>query len=257
MTDQWVSIVRDGVAPLRLLCFAHAGSGAAFFRPWRDALLPEVDVCPVLLPGRESRITERPFNAMDDLMDPLVEGLSAYLDRPYVIFGHSVGAAIGYEFARRLTGGPGRAPAGLLVSGRRAPQTPVRVPHRHMSDDASFMASVAKMGGTPPEVLRRADLMRLFLPTLRADFQLNETYRWQPGPPLPCPVVALTGDQDPEVSVAEMREWQRLTSGGFTLRVFPGDHFYLAGPQPDVAAALRADLRRLAESVPRTGLRGL
>lgn len=256
MTDQWVGLPSDGAASLRLLCFGHAGSGAAFFRPWRDALLPDVEVCPVLLPGRESRITDRPFRAMEDLLDPLVEGLFPQLDRPYAIFGHSVGAAIGYEVARRLVDEPGRAPVGLLVSGRRAPQIPLDTPQRHLSDDTSFLNSIADMGGTPPEILRRLDLMRLFMPTLRADFQLNETYRWRPGPPLPCPIVALTGDQDTQVSVVQMRGWQLLTCGGFSLRVFPGDHFYLAGPRPDVAAALRADLRRLAEPALRTGLRG-
>jgi surfactin synthase thioesterase subunit len=137
----------------------------------------------------------------------------------------------------------------LFVSGRRAPQLPSRLPPLHPLAEPEFVAAVAKLNGTPAEVLDQPGLRRLFLPSLRADFELNERYQPLPGPPLTCPVSAMTGDHDPEVTVAEMAAWRSTTAGGFTLRVFRGDHFYLKGAPAEVLAAIRADLRRLTSLV--------
>ncbi|WP_221891264.1 thioesterase II family protein [Microbispora sp. KK1-11] len=232
-------------APARLFCFAHAGGGAGFFRPWRPLLLPEVEVCPVVLPGREWRLRERPYTRMEELVPAVVDGLLPYLDRPYALMGHSMGSAVAYEVARRLSAGPATPPAGLVVSGRRAPHLPKRRADLHGLPDEEFVAAVARLNGIPDQVLRQPDLLRLFVPGMRADFTLNETYRPLPGPPLSCPVSGLTGDADPEVTPEEMLAWREVTTGPFTLRVFAGDHFYLKGVRPDFIDALRTDLRRL------------
>lgn len=113
MTGTWLKsgdATQD--APLRLFCFAHAGGGSGFYRPWREKLLPEIEVCPVILPGRETRVAEPAHRSMEDLIGPLCTGLAPHLDRPYALFGHSTGAAIAYEVARRFQDDPARAPAG-------------------------------------------------------------------------------------------------------------------------------------------------
>ncbi|MEU5626706.1 thioesterase II family protein [Streptomyces tendae] len=247
MTGTWLKNGSAGTdAPLRLFCFAHAGGGGGFFQPWREKLLPEVEVCPVILPGRETRVAEPAFRSMEDLLGPLCTGLAPHLDRPYALFGHSTGAAIAYEVARRFQDDPARAPRRLLVSGRRAPHLAARrPPYAGLADD-DFLRVVAELGGTPPEVMRQRDLMRMFLPALRADFHLNETYRPLPGPRLTCPLSGFTGDHDPEVTPLELGLWKTTSDGPFRMRVYEGDHFYLAGlPEP-----LRSDLRRdLSETV--------
>jgi surfactin synthase thioesterase subunit len=243
----WVGGEMRDVAPnarVRLFCFAHAGGGPAFFRGWRQELAPDIDVRPVLLPGRESRRREPPYLRMEQLLDPLCEALGPHLDRPYLLFGHSMGAAVAFEAARRLSGTAGRRPSGLLVSGRRAPGVPQRRRFTGLPD-ADFVAALAGLGGTPPEVLDHPELVNLLLPTLRADFELNESYRPLPGPGLDCPVAAYMGADDPEVDRAELLAWHQETAGEFTMRVFPGDHFYLKGRRPDVLSALRQDLDRL------------
>ncbi|MER7165767.1 alpha/beta fold hydrolase [Micromonospora sp. NPDC000207] len=241
MTSPWIRepVVDD--APTLLYCVPHAGGGAAFFRPWRAALAPEVGLCPVVLPGRESRVRERPMTTVDQIVPPLAQAIRDHADRPYAILGHSMGAVVAYEVARRLSL-TGREPSRLFVSGRRAPHLPARRAPRHDLPRDEFLPAVAALGGTPPEILRQPDLMGVFLPGLRADFTVNETYQPMPGPPLTCPVSALTGSTDPEVEVTEMRAWAQVTTGPYRLRVFPGGHFYLAGPPPEVADALRADL---------------
>ena len=243
---------RRADAPVRLLCFAHAGGGGGFFRPWAAAL-PGVDVCPVVLPGRESRLREHPYTRVSDLLPALVDGVVPHLDRPYALFGHSLGAVLAYELARRLSHGPAAPPVCLVVSGRRPPHAARQEPElRHLDDDA-FVTEVARLGGIPDEVLRQPDLLRLFVPAMRADFTLNETYLPLPGPPLEIQVAALTGDRDPRVTPEEIDGWREVTRGPFTRRVFEGDHFYLKGARADVMAALRAELEAAAGTAPRTG----
>lgn len=246
MTGAWLGAsAGESDAAVRLFCFAHAGGGGGFFQQWRSALLPEIEVCPVILPGREARIRETPVDRIDGLLDPLCAALEPYTDREYALFGHSMGTVLAYEVARRLSDGPGAGPACLFTSGRRAPHLPARHPPLHTLPEAEFVDAVVRLNGTPDEVLQQPGLLKLFLPTLRADFALNETYETWPGPRLACPVSALTGDADPEVDLDEMAGWRETTTGPFTLRVFRGDHFYLKGRPAELLAAVRADLRRL------------
>jgi medium-chain acyl-[acyl-carrier-protein] hydrolase len=232
-------------AEVRLFCFAHAGGGAALFRRWDEHLSPGVDICPVVLPGREGRLRETPYDRMDELVGPLTRALRPYTDRPYALFGHSMGAAVAWEVARELTGDPGCAdPLLLFVSGRRAPQLPTtRRRFCDLSED-DLLAELGKLNGTPSEVMGERALLDVFLPTLRADFTLNERYSPLPGPQLTCPISALLGDADPEVDPDEITAWHDATTSGFTLRVFPGDHFYLKGPRPEVLNAVQEDLDR-------------
>lgn len=226
----------------QLFCFSHAGGGPSFFRPWGAALQPEIAVRRVLLPGRESRLEEPPFRRIADLVGPLCAALEPHLDRPYALFGHSMGAAVAYEVARRLSAGGTRGPGCLIVSGRRAPG--LGGSHRRLSTrpDDEFVAEVGRLGGIPPEVLGEPELLGMLLPALRADYELAETYRPLPGGRLDCPVVAYVSTSDPAVTYSEMLAWREETTGEFSIRVFRGDHFYLKGGRPDVLAAIREDL---------------
>ncbi|RKT17082.1 medium-chain acyl-[acyl-carrier-protein] hydrolase [Streptomyces sp. 1114.5] len=234
-------------AAVRLFCFAHAGGGASAYRPWRAAAPPGVEVRPVVLPGRESRVRELPFRRVEQLLDPLCEALEPFLDRPYAFFGHSLGSLLAYEVARRFSAGPGRGPELLVVSGRRAPRLPTDRRLFSTLPDAEFLAAMAGLGGTPPEVLGEPQLLNLMLPTLRADFELNETYRPLAGPRLRCPIAAYMGADDPEVSAPELLAWSGETTGEFTMRVLPGGHFYLKDEPDDVLGAVRQDLARVLD----------
>lgn len=254
MPAAWLgAAATTGRAPVRLLCFAHAGGGAAFFHAWRQALLPDIDVCPVILPGREARLRERPHTRTTDLVPALVAALEPFLDRPYALFGHSMGAMLAYETARALDADPLRPslrpPLCLIASGRRAPQLPARRQPLHALPEPEFLNAVTQLGGMPEEVLVQPDVFRLFLPALRADFELNETYEHTPGAPLRFPVSALVGDTDPEVDVEEMAAWRHTTSGAFTLRVFRGGHFYHRGRPAEVLAAIRSDVIKAAAAI--------
>jgi medium-chain acyl-[acyl-carrier-protein] hydrolase len=223
-SSAWVRFrQRSPVARLRLFCFPYAGGSALIYRHWMD-LPPQIDVCPVQLPGRDERFREPAFTRTDALCDALVVALGGFLDMPFAIFGHSMGAIIAYEFARRLqTCGSMRH---LLVSGQRAPHLPLRRKQSYDLPDAAFRERLRELDGTPGAVLRDADLMELLLPRLRSDFELNETYKRVEHAPLVCPVTAFGGAQDKEVSRSDLEAWRLTTTSAFDLKMFPGGHFY-------------------------------
>ncbi|MDT0265987.1 alpha/beta fold hydrolase [Streptomyces sp. DSM 44915] len=231
-------------APVRLVCLPHAGGSASYYHPLSAALRDTFDVLVVQYPGRQNRYTEPPLTSVAALADGVVEALTPWLDRPLVIFGHSMGSLIGFEAARRLTAA-GSPPRALVASGRRAPDR-----HRdgdiHRRDDAGVLAEMRRLGGTGTGLLEDPEIRALVLPAIRGDFQATETYRFTPGPPLPCPLLALVGDADPVAELAEVRDWARHTSADFRLRTFPGDHFYLADQFPAVADTVRQHLTALA-----------
>ncbi|MEU8891942.1 alpha/beta fold hydrolase [Streptomyces sp. NPDC048442] len=242
--SRWLGSVPPGTdAPVRLFCFPHAGGGSSAFKGWHQALAPLTEARAVVLPGRERRLRELPYVAMEQLVDPLYEALAPFLDRPFALFGHSMGAAVAYEVARRCTA-QGRPPVHLFVSGRRAPHMPARRrSYAELPDDA-FLETVGAMNGTPADVVRQPELFRLFLPCLRADFELNDTYRPLPGRRLDCPVTALAGRGDPEANADELRAWSQVTSGAAEVCTLPGDHFYLKDAPPSLLDLVRARIER-------------
>ncbi|WP_406284347.1 thioesterase II family protein [Streptomyces sp. NBC_00209] len=242
--SRWLGGVPPGTdAPVRLFCFPHAGGGSGAFRGWHQALAPLAEVRPVVLPGRERRLKEVPYVAMEQLVAPLYEALVPFLDRPFAFFGHSMGAAVAYEVARRCTA-EGRPPVQLFVSGRRAPHLPARRRSYAELPDEAFLEQVGAMNGTPADVVGQPELFRLFLPCLRADFELNDTYRPLPGVRLACPVTALAGREDPEANTRELTAWSQVTSGASEVSTLPGDHFYLKDAPSALLDLVRTRIER-------------
>lgn len=209
-----------------LVCLPHAGGSASFFFPVSKALHTVYDVLAVQYPGRQDRRAEPCLETIEDLADQLAPLLRPVAERgPLTLFGHSMGATLGFEVALRLEAA-GAGPAALFASGRRAPSR-----HRdervHERDDDGLLAEVRALSGTDTGLLGDEEVVRMVLPALRADYRAAETYRYRPGPPLHCPITALVGDDDPKVTVDEARSWGEHTRGGFTHRVYPGGHFYL------------------------------
>ncbi|MBE9170818.1 thioesterase [Pleurocapsales cyanobacterium LEGE 06147] len=232
-------------ASLRLFCFPYAGGGALSFRGWSAQLPLTVEVCPIELPGRGMRLREAPFTQLVPLVEAIAESLLPYLDKPFAFFGHSMGALVSFEVARYLCWVCADSPAYLFVSGRRAPQLPDPDPPIHALPEAEFIEELRRLNGTPETVLANDELMQLLLPVLRADFAVLETYTYQPEPPLSCPLAALGGLQDPDVSGEMLKAWQEQTSTDFSLQMFPGDHFFLHTAQPLLWQFLNQTLSRI------------
>ena len=225
---------------VRLFCFPHAGGGAAAYRPWVGKLGPEIEVVPVHLPGREARIAEPAHQSMDALAERTLDELAPSMDRPYAFFGHSMGASLAWEIARRSS------PLGLIASARRAPHLPTQ--RKRLSDlpDAEFAAALGEFGGTSREVLENPELVELLLPTLRADFGVSEQFLAPPELKVQCPVVAMAGEDDPQVARDEIAAWSESTTDTFHSHHFEGGHFYLADGNPEVLSVVRQEILRFA-----------
>jgi medium-chain acyl-[acyl-carrier-protein] hydrolase len=220
------------------------------YRLWLKAFPREIDVCAVQLPGRETRLREEPWRAMPELVPDLARGLSSYLDLPFVFFGHSMGALIGFELTRHLRRRGGPLPLHLFVSGCRAPQLGPNHDHRHRCSDAELREELRKLGGTPAEVLEDGEFIQWYLPMLRADFEVCETYQYVPEAPLDCSITALHGERDEEVTYEEARKWSTETRRAFSLLTFPGEHLFIQTERKPVVSAVTEQLAVLMRALP-------
>ncbi|HEV2636987.1 MAG TPA: alpha/beta fold hydrolase [Actinocrinis sp.] len=221
----------------RLVCFPHAGGAATYFTPIARALAPQVDVVAVQYPGRQDRRNEPGIEDIGVLADRIYEIMRTWTSRPLALFGHSMGAVIAFEVARRLRRDNPTQALHLFASGRRAPHL-YREESVHLRDDAGIAAEVRSLGGTESQLLQDPEVLEMILPALRSDYRAVETYRYRPGGPPPCPITVLTGDQDPHTTIEEAREWDEHAQDPFELRVFSGGHFFLAGNAAEVLAIL-------------------
>ncbi|MFF9687119.1 thioesterase II family protein [Streptomyces sp. NPDC014623] len=210
----------------RVVCFPHAGGSASYYFPFSAALSPAADVLAVQYPGRQDRLQEPCITDMSILADELTDELARWADRPLTFFGHSMGATVAFEVARRLEA-RGVILRGLFASGQRAPSRQ-REEHVHLRDDQALVEELKRLSGTDSELLDDEAVLTMVLPAMRGDYRAVESYRHRPGPPLNCPVLTLAGDSDPLVEVAEARAWAQHTVAPFRLRVFPGGHFFLS-----------------------------
>ncbi len=250
-TDAWVRFPQPNpLARLRLFCFPHAGGGASLYRLWPQGLPEEVEVCAVQLPGREGRMQEAPFTRMTPLVQTLLPALQPYLDKPFALFGHSLGALICFQLARQLRRQVGLLPVHLFVAAWPAPHLPHLDQPLHQLPEAEFIRSLRRLQGTPELVLRNRDLLDIFLPLLRADFAVAETYTYAAEPPLACPITAFGGLQDRRVGRQPLEAWRQQTTAAFALRLFPGDHFFVQDNRPLLLEAIAGDLTRCAEVPP-------
>ncbi|HZN59868.1 MAG TPA: alpha/beta fold hydrolase [Planctomycetota bacterium] len=230
---------------LRLFCFPYAGGGAFAFRRWAERVPRGVELCGVQLPAREGRFNEPAYTRLTDLVRDLAEVVGPATDIPFAFFGHSMGALVAFALARELRRAHGRGPELLMVSGHRAPQRPDPHPPIHALPAPEFLQELRELNGTPEAIFRDEELLQLLVPILRADFEVCETFEYEHERPLECPIVAFGGEVDPDVPREDLEAWSEQTTASFSLRMFPGDHFYFVN-RP---AALLDEMARQLEMV--------
>lgn len=234
-------------ATVRLVCLPGAGSRASMFQPWSADLPSTVEVCGIQLPGRGGRLREPSFTRMEPLADAVSDALRAHRDLPMVIFGHSLGSLVAFEVTRRLLADAEHNVVALVVAAHKAPQLgsadTFGVPP-HELGTRQLVEFVDGLGGTPSGALADPDIVRLMLPALRADLELDHSYTYVPKSPLTVPIHAFGGTADPLVSRSELVAWRDQTTSAFRLRQLPGDHFFLTGHSGPALLADIADIVR-------------
>ncbi len=210
-------------APLTLVCLPCAGASATMFLRWRRALPAWIQLLPLELPGRGARMDEAPATRFAPLAAQLLDELMGQLRGPYVLFGHSMGALLAHGMYEqgRARGLP--APLALLVSACAAPS--MRDPERfaNLDTDAQLIADMRRQGGTPEELFKHPELLRMTLDVLAADYRVCRDFSAD-GAPAAVPVHVFGGRED-EISAAQLEAWRGTAA--FSLDWFDGGHFYL------------------------------
>lgn len=237
----------------RLVCTPYAGGSSGVYQPWVRLLPAAIELYAVQLAGHGQRVGRPAHDRLDELVLELTRAIVPWLDRPFVLFGHSLGALVSFELARALRRCFCLTPALLVVSGYRAPHLPARRQPIHDLPREPFWQEVRRLNGTRPEVLADPELTGLLEPALRADFACVETYRHECEAPLECPIVAFGGRDDAEVPVEDLEAWAQHTEAGFSLSMFAGDHFFVHAEQRSVVRELLGALSPLLNVPLRAG----
>jgi medium-chain acyl-[acyl-carrier-protein] hydrolase len=233
MSTWWVIPQSRPQAALRLVCLPYAGGGATIYHRWGMALPEEIEVVALELPGRGRRIAEPLLTRIDTIIEAVMAELLPLCDRPVALFGHSMGALLGYELAQALRERSDVRLAHLFVSAHRAPHLPNPHPPMYNLGPADFRRRLEDLNGTPREVFEHPELYALVEPIIRADLEICNTYRWPAHPPLAVPITVYGGAQDRSVERSQLEAWRAATLRRCEVHLFAGDHFYLA-PQRQV-----------------------
>ncbi|MBB5867837.1 surfactin synthase thioesterase subunit [Allocatelliglobosispora scoriae] len=237
----------DPDAAVRLLCLPHAGGGASSYRAWRAAFPPGVDVLPLQLTGRETR--RREPHSID--IGEIASAVAAYADRPYALFGLSMGARIAFETARELRHRRFPPPIGLYVAAALPPDAPDPLVGRlAVLPDDELLTELIGWGGMPAAILAETELLAMILPVLRADLRWLAAAVHRRQEPLEIPIVAFAGEDDPSVRPAQLIGWADHTLGTFDLHTLPGSHFAVHEDPAAVARVLTPRLGRTGRAAP-------
>lgn len=234
---------RNAAAPVRLFCFHCAGGSGSEFRSWSAHLPSSVELVAVQLPGREGRIKEAFIARMADLTGAVAEAMRPYLDKPYAIFGHSLGSIVGFEVIRELRRRGLPQPFLFIPAGRQGPQVKAKkAPIASLPEEAFVVELRKEYGQHIGAILDSAELREVFIPQIHADFALSEIYRFYDEQPLDCPIVAFAGVSEQDLERDELNAWSAHTSRSFHSRRFPGDHFFIRESQRLVVEAIRQQI---------------
>jgi len=244
---RWLVCVGRRARPrARLICVPYAGAATAAFRDWPASLPDWLEVWAVQPPGRESRLAEPPVTDLPTLVESITAAMGTDLPGgeplPYALYGHSMGALVGFELAHAIPAAGHPPPAAMFVSGRRAPQIPDRLPSIHRLPRDEFLAQIQRLNGIPDAVLAEPGLLDLVLPNVAGDFAVIEPYVYRPRPRLACGISAFGGDADPTTAPEQVRAWREQTTGRFRMHIWPGDHFFINPHRDALLRALADDL---------------
>ncbi|MEV0361024.1 alpha/beta fold hydrolase [Nocardia sp. NPDC050697] len=221
----------------------HAGGSASFYFPISQSLAPQCEVLAIQYPGRQDRRAEKNIESAVELADSVFQRICEWTDRPTYLFGHSLGAIVAYEVARKLEAEniPVKA---LFVSGRRAPSRH-RTETVHTYNDEELIREVKRLSSIDSQILANDEVLQMTLPAIRSDYKAAETYReLVPMQPLKVDIYAHIGVNDPKVARDEAEDWAKHTSGSFTLSTYPGGHFYLISQSMSLIEVIRTVIMR-------------
>lgn len=211
---------------MNIFCFHHAGGTAASYRKWTTALLPVKIIC-VELMGKGTRRGE-PFIGNSKLLAQILAKQIVIKTgkAPFCLFGHSMGAALAFEVCCSLEQTYRKKPEKLIVAGRQAPQDENLSEFKTYMDDQALIDELRRYELTPEEVLQNEQFMNYYLPEIRRDYELSESFCYN-GEITTVPVIAHAASKDAGADMKRMRRWKEVTANQFEVREFKGNHFFV------------------------------
>lgn len=224
----------------RIFAFPCACAGASYFRTWQDQFDANIDFIPIQLPGRENRFAEPRIEDMTLLIPDLFEAIQPHLDKPYVFFGHSLGALIAFELAMAIQKQGLFLPDKLIVAAYGAPHLKSDRQSIHHLSDQEFSKKLVAMDGMPTEITANKELLQLLTPIAKSDFKLHETYRYLHQRKLSCPIRAMGGKRDPFVSIDQIQRWQEVTYEVCDIGLIEdGNHYFIHEKRDEIVDFLK------------------
>ena len=223
----YITHKKNPSALLRLFCFHHSGGGASAYYPWVEQLSPYIELIAIQLPGRENRFSEPLINNLNEITTYLAEGFCYYIDKPFIVFGHSLGALLSFEFTKVIYERHSVFPCHMIVSATKAPHFPFRAKHLSKLDGVCLKEELKIYNGIDERILYNDELLDLFLPIIKNDFSICENYRYLQSRPFLFDILALSGTNDQTVTNEELLGWSDYTTGKFESVFFPGGHFFI------------------------------
>lgn len=242
--------LQDPVA--RLICFPYAGGNAGSYVNWAKSLPDGIELVAVEPPGRAVRMLEPPFDNMADLISDLLPHYQRIIDKPYLVFGHSLGGRVAYEISCCCQQLGLRLPNRFIASASRAPHIVKQRPNIYDLPDIQFLDKLRGFNGTPESVLTNREMMELLLPMLRSDFKIADLYLAQPQK-LKCPLSVWHGEMDHEISQLDFKSWADCSVFPVEFTSVPGGHLFVDSNVQDVLARLNPLLERLGLGLIRNG----
>lgn len=237
---------------IKLFCLPYGGGSAVIFKDWKKYIHPSIELHAIELTGRGSRYGTPFYKSMDEAVSDICNMISKDVDScRYAIFGHSMGSMLSYELAHKLKSLKHPAPLHIFFSGKRPPHIERRNKNIHLLPDEEFMAEIMELGGTPNELLTDKELWEIYIPILKADFKIIETYRHvEKDEKLDCNITILWGKQDHIGMISEVYEWRSYTDQGCKIHLFDGGHFFIKEFMCDVVSIINTQLLQSTHALP-------
>jgi len=234
---------RVGNRGMRLFCFPYAGGNTSIYLPFKDKMRDEIELVAVQLPGRAERMFEEAYTDMDMLIEVLYQQILPILDRPFAFCGYSMGGVIAYALTRKLEIFSQLRPRYLLMAATKPTQFLIQG-RKHMLSDEALIEMLREHKASPEAVLNSKELMAMILPTIRADYELIETYQAPEDIRLETPLILFNSEED--MPKETIMQWQRFFNHEAKYVPFEGGHFFIHSHTDKMAEVIR-DLHKEAE----------
>ncbi|BBM86750.1 type I polyketide synthase [Candidatus Uabimicrobium amorphum] len=230
---------------LRVFCFPYAGGGASLFRTFHETMPEGVEVVPIQYPGRENLIKEPLLKSVDKLVAEIYPDVKEMLDVPCVFLGYSLGALVAFEMVRKLRRENDTLPQELIVAAHRSPHLPDSTVQIHSLPDKEMVDVLRKtITDVPDQLWENEEMLKAYLPMIRADVTVSETYHYVDEEPLGCKILACGGTHDDHVSEEEILAWQKQTSAEFVHKMIEGTHFFLHDEKQDFHKMVANEMKK-------------